>query len=101
MELLFLMSPEQIVVGGRLTEFVNRARCFGQPWFEAATAAKVPAFSAYIGEQLGWSTRAATEAMTAHASTLMGRMTLAFQAEGEGPFAANARRVLAGQSPRL
>jgi len=88
-------SPAQIVLSTGGID-VCKAECetHGLAWFERTTAAQTPSFSRYMGEQLGWRTRAAVDAMPLEATTIMGRMGLEFMAAGNGPFAADARRVL-------
>jgi hypothetical protein len=96
------MTWEEI---GKHEDFPERylalVRAKGQPWWEGTRAAKDTRCSKWVGEMLGWETRAATAAMPSDANTLMGRMGLHFAADTPGPFSFNARRVLRGKPPKL
>jgi hypothetical protein len=88
-----VITPEQLC--GHVGEFVARCRAEGQAWFEATVAAQTPTFSLYIGERLGWRTDGAIEALSTDVMTLLGRIGLAFRASGAGPYAEDAKRLLA------
>ena len=92
------MTPEQILRDGLLPRFEHACSALGQDWFEQTRAAQVDTFSKYIGEQLGWCTRATRTAMNAE-SGVMGRLSMEIQAANPGPFSASARRVLRGLAP--
>jgi hypothetical protein len=95
------MTPAQLERGWRRPDLERACRAFGQDWFERTRAGKDARFSEYIGQRFGWQTKAATSGLSRHASSLMGRLSLEIKATNHGPFAASARRVLAGRAPRM
>ena len=87
------MSPEDLVVGGRLPAFVSACRARGKDWFESTVSAEDAAFSYYVGRRLGWRTLAGAQKVRQLVTHPLARFMLLGDIE-DGPFAADAQWVL-------